>query len=233
MHTFASDQLANAARFDRRTVLQSLCRLAAGTLIASSQASAATRFWDSKTAAQWTPEEIALLTSNSPWAKKVVAQYRAALEDLQPRREGQPTQGRGEATVGECGLVPCGNIMPGTVIVIWESAQPMREALRSPIAPEFNGRYVLSVRGLESELTTERLKQGSDLSAKGKPPVLPGVVGRRNNTLLFGFSRELLNLQASDRDVEFTVRTGPSFNATLLRATFNPKEMMYRGVLAL
>jgi hypothetical protein len=194
---------------------------------------AAGHFWDSRLPSQWTPEEIAELTGKSPWAKPVLAQYRAAMDDLSPKHESEPTQGRGEARVGECGLVPCSSIMPGNVTVIWESAQPIREALHPVIPPEFNGRYVISVRGLEGNQSLDRLQTGTDLSAKGKPPIQPGLVRQRNNSWLFGFSKDLMPLTADDKDVQFTVRTGADLRSTLLRATFNPKEMIYRGTLAL
>lgn len=196
---------------------------------------AAAHFWDTKPASQWTPEEIAELAANSPWAKQATAQYRTAVDGERPRPGSEPQQGRGEATVGECGLVACGGIMPGKVTVIWESAQPIREALHPAIPPDLNRRYVISIRGLEGEYPLDRLEAGADLSAKGKPPIQPGpgMVRQRNNSVLFGFSRDLLPLEASDKDVQFTVRTGASLTATLVRATFNPKDMIYRGTLAL
>jgi hypothetical protein len=200
-------------------------------LCAPRRGSASSHFWDTRPAAQWTPEEIVQLTANSPWAKTVTAQYRAAMDDLRPQPEPEP--GRGEQKVGECGLGPCGSIMPGKVAVIWESALPIREALHPVIPPEFNGHYVISIRGLEGEQTSERLKAGADLSAKGKPPLQPGLVGFRNGTWIFGFSRDQLPLDTGDKDVLFTVRVGATLSATLLRAAFNPKEMIYRGALAL
>jgi hypothetical protein len=205
----------------------------AGLFCAAEISAAATHFWDIKTPDRWSADEIAELSANSPWAKQVTAQYRAAMEDLAPSREGQPKQGRGEATVGECGLVACGDIMPGKVTVIWESAPPMIAALRSFVPPEYNGRYVISVRGLEGSYTPDHLKAGTDLSAKGKPPIQPGLVSQRNYSWVFGFSRDLLPLTVADKDVLFTVRIGASFTSTLLRATFSPKDMTYRGVLAI
>jgi len=193
---------------------------------------AAGHFWESRQASQWTPEEIAEFATNSPWAKQVTAQYRAAMNNLVPRPDSEPVQGRGEARVGECGLVPCGNIMPGKVIVIWESAQPVREAIHPAIPPEFNGRYVISIRGLEGEYTPDRLAAGSDLSAKGKVPILPGLVRQRNSSYLFGFSKDLMPLTAGDKEVQFNVRTGARLTETLVHAVFNPKEMIYRGALA-
>jgi hypothetical protein len=123
--------------------------------------------------------------------------------------------------------------MPGRVTVIWESAQPIREALHPVIPPEFNGRYVISIRGLAGDYPLERLEAGSELAAKGKPPIQPGLVRQRNSTYLFGFSRELMALGAADKEVEFTVRIGANLTATLLRAVFSPKEMIYRGAAAL
>lgn len=231
MNTVTPHPVPPRALFTRRGLFRSAA--AAGLLSFSRPGRAAPRFWDVKPPAQWTPDEIAQLLSNSPWAKPVTAQYRTALEGLEPSREGQPKLGRGEATAGECGLVPCGSIMPGKVVVIWESAQPVRDALRVALPPAFNNRYVLSVRGFEIDLNAERLTQGSELSAKGKPPVLAGIVTRRNNTWLFGFSRDLLPLGPADKDVLFTVRTGPDFNETLVRASFSPREMTCRGALAL
>jgi hypothetical protein len=74
---------------------------------------------------------------------------------------------------------------------------------------------------------------GSDLSAKGKPPIQVGLVRQRNNSWLFGFSKELLPLDATDKDVQFNVRTGANLANNLVHATFNPKDMTYRGALAL
>jgi|SRR6185437_8911652 len=211
----------------RRTLLGWVC-------LPAFRAVGASHFWDSKPASQWTAGEIAEMVSNSPWGKQVTAQYRIALEDNTRARPGtELQQGRGEAKVGECGLVPCGAIMPGKVAVIWESAQPVREAIHPRIPAEMNDHYVISVRGLEGEYSIDRLMDGSELSAKGKPAVQPGLVRQRNATWLFAFSKELMPLDVNDKDVQFVVHTGANLSMTLVRAVFNPKEMIYRGTLAL
>jgi hypothetical protein len=79
----------------------------------------------------------------------------------------------------------------------------------------------------------DKLEAGAELSVKGKPAVPAGVVAQRNNSYLFGFSKELTPIAADDKEVLFIVRTGPDLKGTLVRATFNPKEMLYRGTLAL
>lgn len=202
--------------------------LAGGPLL-----SAATPFWKTKPASQWTPDEVTEMISHSPWAKQVSAQYRAAMDDVRIQPGAPPVQRPGEPMAGECGLVPCSTVMPGKVIVIWESAQPIQETLHPAEPPDFNGRYILSIRGLAGDYTPSRLKAGTDLTAKGRRPIQPGVVAQRNNTWLFGFSRELLPLSLNDREVQFTVRIGANLSDTLVRASFNPKDMIYRDELAL
>lgn len=212
---------------NRRTILGLM-------VVPGLRALASGRFWESKPASQWNAEEIAEMVGNSPWAKQVTAQYRVALEDnTRPRPGTELQQGRGEAKVGECGLVPCGAVMPGKVAVIWESAQPVREAIHPQIPVEMNAHYVISVRGLEGEYSVDRLTEGSELSAKGKPAIQPGFVRQRNATWLFAFSKDLMPLDVNDKEVQFVVHTGANLSMTLVRATFNPKEMIYRGALAL
>ncbi len=206
----------------------------AGAALALGRASfAASDFWKDRPASRWTPDEITQMITRSPWAKQVIAQYRVPLDDIRIQ-PGTPLVKRpGPPVAGECGLMPCSNIMPGRVIVIWESAQPIQEAIHPVEPPDFNGRYIISIRGLEGEYTAPRLKAGSDLTVKGHPPLQTGVVARRNNTWLFGFSREMLPLTTKDREVKFSVRVGENFSDTLVRATFDPKEMVYRDELAL
>ena len=215
----------------RRTLLRLGVFLTPGAF--SSIASAAGHFWDARPASQWSADEISELASKSPWAKPAMAQYRTSHENLAPQPGTEPQQGRGEARAGPCGLAPCGEIMPGQVTVIWESAQPVREAIHPVIPPQFNGRYVISIRGLEGTQSLDKLEAGAELSAKGKPAAQAGVVAQRNNSYLFGFSKELMPITIDDKEVLFIVRTGPDLKGTLVRATFNPKEMFYRGMLAL
>ena len=207
--------------------------LGAIALAGRSSLFAETPFWKTKPAARWTPDELNEMITHSPWAKQVSAQYRVAMDDVRIQPGAAPVQRPGAPMAGECGLVPCSNVMPGKVIVIWESAQPIQEALHPEEPADFNGRYIISIRGLAGDYTPARLKAGTDLSAKGRSPLQPGIVARRNNTWLFGFSREMLPLNKDDRDVQFTVRIGENLSSTLLRASFSPKDMFYRDELAL
>jgi len=143
---------------------------------------------------------------------------------------------------------------PATAVTVrWESAQPILEATKEKLPAEFNGHYVLAVVGLPLEWgldrpsradrnraedqairlsdVLERLKAGATLGAKGKDPEGAGVVRRApsDEAWLFGFSRELLPLGRADKDIEFTLNSGPM----IVKAKFEPAEMMYRGQLAL
>ena len=142
------------------------------------------------------------------------------------------------------------------VTIRWESAQPILEATKEKLPAEFNGHYVLAVSGLPLEWgldrpgrgnrsagnrsaedasvrlsdLVERLQAGATLGAKGKDP--EGANVRRaplDEGWLFGFSRELLPLSRADKDIEFSLNSGPM----LVKAKFEPAEMMYRGQLAL
>jgi hypothetical protein len=117
--------------------------------------------------------------------------------------------------------------------VRWESAQPVQDAQKSTLPDVFAGHYVISVSGvpLPPPEEVENLKQFASLQPKGKELIQAGVVHQQvgsGNVLLFGFSRELLPLSASDREVDFQARIGH----LPLKARFDCKEMQYNGKLA-
>lgn len=125
----------------------------------------------------------------------------------------------------------------------WESAQPILDALRAPLAADFAGRYVVSAtnlpipnvrrpgRGEEAapDDALERMQNGATLEVKGKDPAEAGIVRRtRIGSVLFGFSKDLLRLTPSDREIVFRLDT----EILTLRAKFDGKEMMYHGKMA-
>jgi hypothetical protein len=122
--------------------------------------------------------------------------------------------------------------------VRWESAQPLIEALRTKLPPEFADRYVISVSGIPAlhgkeflpgdEAMMDRFKASASLQVKGKSPVQAGAIRRSASGMWFGFAKEFLPLAASDKDLTFTLNTGQ----LSLKARFDPKEMLYGGKLA-
>jgi hypothetical protein len=146
-----------------------------------------------------------------------------------------------------------GSASPYEGTVRWESARPILDAMKAPLPEAFEGRYVISVSGIplmsdrstgsggEDEDSTasrrheqddlDRLKGLSSLEPRGRDPVQAGVVARQISTgssFLFGFSRELLPLEARDTDFLFTTQLG----RLMIKAHFLPKEMLYHGELA-
>jgi hypothetical protein len=223
-------------------------------------------FWNKKEPSQWSSEEIAQLTSKSPWAKDITAQFSAADGGAYggglPPGAGGPSNGQGNSGAG----IPSVGI-PGTGgggmgggrrrggpvevahgIVRWESSKVILDALKTPIPDAFAEHYVISVTGVPLDPTRRRgdddthhttsellegLKSVTDLEPKNGRGAQPGVVqmGGRSGyaSILFGFSKDLLNLKPEDREVNFSTQ----FGHAPLRAKFVFKEMMYHGDLAL
>ena len=134
--------------------------------------------------------------------------------------------------------------------VRWESARPILDAQKTPLPEAFANHYVISVSSIPlltgrrssqdddaesskpSEDRMDELKQVTTLQPKGKELAQAGVVQKEISSgtiLLFGFSKDAIELTAADKEVDFTTRLG----RLLVKAKFDPKEMLYRGQLAL
>jgi hypothetical protein len=211
-------------------------------LCLTSRAWAAGEFWNRKAPASWTTEEIFQLTSNSPWAREIRLNLKAkggAKGDDGISAVRDPTTG--EFRGGSGGGARTGE-KPPSVIVSWESARPLFDALKYRLPADFIDHYVIGVKDLpifvdagpqrqSSEQLVDWLKNSATLSAKAKEPVQSGVVAtaRGGSMVLFGFLRDLLPLSEKDKEVVFELNT----NQLALKAKFEPKEMMYQGKLAL
>jgi hypothetical protein len=80
------------------------------------------------------------------------------------------------------------------------------------------------------EQMQERMKQGTSLQPKGRPAVSPArIEDSGDGTVLFFFAREGAPLSLDDKGVQFTTRMGP----LEVKAKFVPKEMKYKGQLAI
>jgi hypothetical protein len=151
-----------------------------------------------------------------------------------------------------------GTLYKGTVR--WESAKPVLDALKTPLPDAFANHYVIAVIGFplpagqrryrdeegdnpgrqsqednpprrSQEDTLDNLKQFTTLQPKGKELAQAGLVQQQtssNSNLLFGFSKDSLTLTKDDKEVQFSTTLG----RLVIRAKFNPKEMLYHGQLA-
>jgi len=201
------------------------------TLTRASALFAGAEFWNAKDPSTWTEEEIVILTSKSPWAREAVADVKHS-DDPTGISSGQGADSQR------------GRRIPSVKIIVrWESAQPIRDALRAPLAPDFDGHYVVSVtnlpiagnrqsgRGGEAppDDTLDRMQNGATLRVKGKDQGEAGIARRtRIGSVLFGFSKDYLRLAPEDREIAFSLDT----DQFSLRTKFDTKEMIYHGKLA-
>jgi hypothetical protein len=236
-------------------------------------AAGSSEFWDKKPPSDWSSTEIDRLLTKSPWAKDATTQYTQEPMSSQgggypnggqyPNGGGGYPGNRGGLSIPGIGIPGIGGIgMPrrgggnsrtgqprgqGTAFrgtVRWDSAQPIRDALKSPLPEDFEKHYVIAVTGIplldersrgEEEDTAEsldNLKQLSSLQVKGKDYVQPGIVKRQvgtGNTFLFGFSKDMLAISKNDTEISFATKLG----RVGVKAHFSAKEMLYRGELAL
>lgn len=222
------------------------------TLYGAPLAFAASDFWNKKEPDAWSADEIQRLMTNSPWAKSVRVDLLAPNPDrygnepgpaADPAGIGGPevaggstvggagSRGLGGGRSGERGAVPAD---AATATVRWESASPIVAAMKGRIPPTFAGRYVIGLTSFpmlgRHDDMVDKLKSSATLQARGKDPVQPGIVEltKDGSEILFGFSRELFPLNATDKDLYFSLNTGQ----VSLKAKFEPKDMVYRGQLA-
>jgi hypothetical protein len=244
----------------------------------------ASDFWNKKDPSQWTGDEIDQLTTKSPWAKQVTAQYAPGSNNGgygqqgggSPRNGGggmggpgigiggigigMPRRGGGMGRPG--GGYPQSSNYKGTVR--WESAQPILDALKTPLPEAFAKRLVIGVRDIPlisdnrrqqtqnpddtdqdspklsrndsdesngNKRVLDDLKVMTSLTPKGKESAQPDVVQQMTpggTYFLFGFSKMFLDFGKKDHEVEFTTQMGK----LIVKAKFDPSEMIYHGNLA-
>lgn len=213
----------------------------AGSLLSvAREAWASEDFWNKKDPSTWTTEEVLLLTTRSPWAKDTRVDLKSKGQGLEPERgpdpfhatAGAPGRSEGGRTAGK-GL---------SVVVTWESGLPLFDALHYKIPADFINHYVIGIRDLpifvdagpnrqSPEEIEDWLKNSATLQAKARNAVEAGVVAstREGSMLLFGFLKELIPLSVKDKQVDFALNT----NQLAVKTSFEPKEMIYHGRLAL
>ena len=252
-------------QFTRRTVLLLGSTAAVGSwvpLIAKES-----KFWETKDPSEWSADEIDRLITRSPWAKEVKVAIAQPDFDGGASRRPVDTGGRpGGLSIPGLGGGGMGGInIPGIgsggsggrggqgrgtdpkieLIVRWESAKPVLDALRTPLAEVLADHYVISLNGVPNIYLRDRTAERSDgeqdrsersrlqarLTVKGKSAVRSAVVqqapGALTQAYLFGFSPKEVSVLPDD-EVTFATQ----LNRTLITVTFNLKEMTYRGALA-
>ncbi len=214
------------ALINRRVHIKTLT--GAGVFLGAWKLWAASDFWNRKDPSAWTSEQILQLATRSPWANqaRVVprpGRDRGGAHTVAPDVAGGRAGGRG---TGPEPVVPVQE-----VTVVWSSGKPLVDVLKTSFPIDFTGHYVISIMELPPGPGGKPPSQESmeaNLEVKGKGSVGAGAIQLTRQAAIFGFSKELLSISARDKEVIFELNT----DQYTIRARFEPKEMLYHGMLA-
>jgi hypothetical protein len=211
-------------------------------------------FWNSKPPSDWSPDEIAQLTTASPWAVKTRVKMAGSLFRPKPVVSADlPTRGGGgrankQAAASDESIAPeprsstANSSAPvafyGEVVVSWESAEPLRRARNAPLPPEFDNHYALRVTGLPHQTFMPdtgrtpvifRLLVGTTLEVNGRREQSDYVLRMpEKNSILFAFPSRSFPLSAADRSVLFAM----NLNQMMIRARFDLRLMTFEEAVA-
>ena len=208
--------------------------------------------WRNKPVEQWDNEDAKQVLTDSPWVKSVALQR---VRDLSPdeRRAGGDMQagigkGVGLAGIGMFGARRQAEALararakpdPGTVVVRWESARPVRAAerqLRDTEAPAVDSAYyAIAVYDMPTPVRwnlAREVKGVAVLKRDKKKDLKPsGVVILRKDgglaTVVYLFRRSV-EIAKRDGNVAFSAQIGRLFVSRM----FSTKEMRIQGQLEL
>jgi hypothetical protein len=186
-----------------------------GLMAMACTALGAADFWETKPFTMWSDQEVQQITTDSPWAKKIVV-----------------------AAGGRAG-----GAADTPVVISWRSALPMRQALarmqiglggaltpqaRAVLDQKENG-YVVSVDGLPARLagSTANIRVDTALKIGDKTRVGPdeALAQPSGNNLILAFNFPRTPIGPEDKTVEFVTKVG----AFEIKGVFNLKEMVFHG----
>jgi hypothetical protein len=205
--------------------------------------SPAGEFWNEKKPADWTEAEVQEMLTRSPWAKEgAVNVFGGAGGSLLNRNGAMNRSGN----MSSSGRQRTGTTQPQSgdapdlrykAIVRWQSALPVREALKSKPSPGLAEFYIIAVVGdlamadpeadeAQRESRIDMMKQYTKLDRHGGAIMLANIEPVKNLGTLFYFSRAE---PIKDGQVTFDTKMGP----VEVKCKFTVKEMMYHGKLEL
>jgi len=204
-------------------------------------------FWNEKKPADWTGAEIDLLLTKSPWAREAAISYYGGQNGPLANDPGNAGRRRVSGRNASSGTSPSA-VSPADwkAIVRWESALPVREALKVASTPDVEKFYILNMVGdvpsvgatpdedeSQRKARFEALKLVTKLEHKGDAILLSRVAVAPKSALslagtLFYFSRDLA-LQPKDNQATFSTKLGPID----VKCKFTLRDMMYQGKLEL
>jgi len=205
-------------------------------------------FWNDKKPADWTEDENQQILTRSPWAKD------ASIFDSATHKGVSSAPYAGGIYGSPQYESPDGKSLPSVrgpkgwrATVRWESALPVREALKATKSGDADKSYIIAVVGeipaasvpsddddaAERQRKLDILKEGTRLERKDDPLELQRVKIAPRTPLspagtLYYFSRAL-PLTPEDKQVTFVTRVGP----LEVKCKFTLRDMVYRGKLEL
>jgi hypothetical protein len=218
-----------------------------GTIAFPTLALASKEFWNERKPEDWTAGEVKELLTKSPWAKDAVITDNGLVGGMGVPRAASSRRSvpNGAGGAGQSG--PATTSAPKIQwkgIVRWESALPIREAMKGAALKDFKDFYALNVVGnlpsvaSSSEESREssflqHLKDVTKLEHKGDQVYLSRVELAPGNALSpagtrFYFSR-MLALMPEDKEAMFSTKIGPLD----VKCKFTLRDMLYRGALEL
>jgi hypothetical protein len=219
-----------------------------GTIASSlSCALAQSQFWNTKDPADYSDNEKHGLIASSPWAKVTKADAPGvsmrrldsfAPAPCSPYIPRSCTSNRKTVVVHaspQPGDAKEAFAFYGPVTVRWESAKPILQVTRTELPNEFRNHYVISVTGLPVSVLSQTSNGAplptAELSAGRHRLERSEFVALTSDklTLLFAFPKGNPLIKASDKTVSFTMK----LSGITIKTKFVPKDMVYRGQLAL
>jgi hypothetical protein len=206
-------------------------------------------FWSEKKPEDWTEDEVQQMLTKSPWAKDASIFDSAAHKGLSsaPRAGGISRRGGTPSGGGTPLPSPTGGSSGSwRATVRWESALPVRDALKTKISGA-DENYIIALIGdipgvgvpsdddspAERQQKLDMLKETTRLERKDDPLELQQVkiaprTPRSPSGTWFYFSR-VFPLTPEDKQVTFVTKVGP----LEVKCKFTLRDMLYHGSLEL
>jgi hypothetical protein len=236
-------------QFLKRTTRQTMGRRAfvTGLGFAAAAYGWAKDFWNEKKPSDWTGDQIQQMLTRSPWAKD------ASIFDSATHK-GVSSAPFAGGIYGPEYEAPDGKSLPSVrglkgwrATVRWESALPVREAMKAPKTADADKNYIIALIGdipgasvpsdddepAERQRKLDILKESTRLERKNDPLELQQVKIAPRTPLspsgtLYYFSRAL-PLTPEDQQVTFVTKVGP----LEVKCKFTLRDMLYHGKLEL
>ena len=206
-------------------------------------------FWNEKKPADWTDDEIQQMLTKSPWAKDASIFDTAAHKGLSTAPgTGNGSRRRGGRSAAPGTPLPSGSSLNSwNAIVRWDSALPVRDALKTAKTADVEENYIIALIGdipgvgvpsdnddpAERQQKLNVLKETTRLDRKDDPLELQSAkvaprTPRSPSGTLFYFSR-VFPLTPDDKQVTFVTKVGP----LEVKCKFTLRDMLYHGDLEL